>query len=65
MLSWLLGAGFVVLALAAVVVEVSARRAVPAKPTAGRLVAILVATRTGRLLVVALWVWVGWHFLAR
>lgn len=63
MLSWLLGTGFVLLALAAVVVEVTARRR--ARPTAGDLLRAAVATTTGRLIMVALWLWVGWHFLAR
>jgi hypothetical protein len=63
MLSWLLGSGFVLLALAAIAVEVNARRT--ARPTAGDLLAIAVSTKAGRLLMVALWLWVGWHFLAR
>lgn len=65
MTSWILGVGFVVLAVAGVVVELTARRAVPARPTVGELVGIVVATRTGRFVMVAAWVWVGWHFLAR
>ncbi|OLF16051.1 hypothetical protein BU204_19110 [Actinophytocola xanthii] len=60
-----MGVGFVVLALVGLAIELVARRAVPPRPTVGELVDILVATRTGRLVVVALWVWVGWHFLAR
>lgn len=63
MLSWLLGTGFVVLVVAGLAVEVTARRA--AHPTAGELVRVLVATRTGRIAVVLVWVWAGWHFLAR
>ncbi|GAB3451191.1 DUF6186 family protein [Actinophytocola sediminis] len=65
MTSWILGIGFVVLAMAGLLVELTARRAVPARPTLGELVGIIVATRTGRFVMVALWVWVGWHFLAR
>jgi hypothetical protein len=64
-LSVVLGVGFVVLALVGLALELSARRAVPPRATVGDLVGILVGTRTGRLVVVALWVWVGWHFLAR
>lgn len=63
MLSWLLGTGFVVLALAALIVERNARRT--ARLTAGDLVAAATATKAGRLILVALWLWVGWHFLAR
>jgi Family of unknown function (DUF6186) len=63
MTSWILGAGFVVLAVVGLAVELTAR--LRKRPTAGELMGILVATRTGRLVVVALWVWVGWHFLAR
>ncbi|MCT2585363.1 DUF6186 family protein [Actinophytocola gossypii] len=65
MISWVLGVGFVLLVLVGFAVELIARRAVPKRPTGGDLVRILVATRTGRFVVVALWVWVGWHFLAR
>lgn len=65
MTSWVLGAGFVVLTVVGLIVELTARRAVPKRPTVGELMGILVATRTGRFVVVALWVWVGWHFLAR
>jgi hypothetical protein len=63
MLSWLLGTGFVLLALAAAAVEVTARRT--ARLTVGHLIGAAVATKTGRLIMVALWLWVGWHFLAR
>jgi hypothetical protein len=63
MLSWLLGTGFVLLMLGGLVVEVSARR--QARLTAGDLLAAATATRTGRLIMAVLWLWVGWHFLAR
>ena len=63
MLSWLLGTGFVVLVLAGLAVEANARRT--ARLTAGDLVAAATATKAGRLVLVALWLWVGWHFLAR
>ncbi|MGH3759897.1 DUF6186 family protein [Actinophytocola sp.] len=63
MLSWLLGAGFVLLAFAAAAVEVTARRR--SRLTAGHLLTAAMATKTGRLIMVALWLWVGWHFLAR
>jgi hypothetical protein len=62
-LSWLLGTGFVLLMLAGLVVEVSARR--QSRLTAGDLLAAATATRTGRLIMAVLWLWVGWHFLAR
>lgn len=63
MLSWLLGTGFVLLALAALAVEVAARRT--ARLTVGDLLAAATATRTTRLVMAVLWLWVGWHFLAR
>lgn len=63
MLSWLLGTGFVLLMLAGLAVEVNARR--QARLTAGDLFAAATATRTGRLVMAVLWLWVGWHFLAR
>lgn len=63
MLSWLLGTGFVLLTMSALAVEVSARRR--ARLTAGDLLAAATATRTGQLIMAVLWLWVGWHFLAR
>jgi hypothetical protein len=63
MLSWLLGSGFVVLAVAALVVELTARRT--GRLTAGDVLAATTATKAGRLALAALWLWAGWHFLAR
>ena len=57
MLSWLLGTGFVLLAVSALAVEVSARRR--ARLTAGDLLAAATATRTGRLVMAVLWLWVN------
>lgn len=65
MLSWILGTGFVLLAIVGLIVELVARRADSTRPTVGELLGILVATRTGRVLAVLVWGWLGWHFLAR
>ncbi|MFI7680631.1 DUF6186 family protein [Actinophytocola sp. NPDC049390] len=53
------GAGFVLLGLVGLIVQL--RR--PA--LAAELLAMLVATRAGRVLTVLVWGWLGWHFLAR
>ncbi|MFC4859437.1 DUF6186 family protein [Actinophytocola glycyrrhizae] len=53
------GVGFVLLGLAGLIVQL-------AKPRlAAELLAMLVATRAGRVLTVLVWGWLGWHFLAR
>lgn len=59
MLSWVLGGGFVLLGLVGLVMQLTA----PGR--LAELLAMLVATRTGRVLTVLVWGWLGWHFLAR
>ncbi len=57
-------AGFAVLLLAALVLEVLARRgAGPA--TAAQVVAAAMRSTTGRVAVLLVWLWLGVHFLAR
>lgn len=57
--------GFVVIGLAAVAVEAAARRPGSRIPTFSDIVGFVMRERWGRLGVVALWWWVGWHFLSR
>jgi hypothetical protein len=53
------GAGFVALGLIGLILQLI-------RPgTLAQLLDTLVATRTGRILTVLVWGWVGWHFLAR
>lgn len=60
----LIVAGYLVLAAAAAGMELAARR--PGKlPTLGEAVATVNRTRTGRWLVLAAWIWAGWHFFVR
>jgi hypothetical protein len=57
--------GFVVIGLAALGVEAAARRPGSRIPTFSDIVGFVMRERWGRLGVVALWWWVGWHFLSR
>lgn len=53
------GVGFVVLGIVGLIVQLRRPR------LAADLLSMLVATRTGRVLTVLVWGWLGWHFLAR
>jgi hypothetical protein len=53
------GVGFGVLGIVGLILQLTAPRKAP------ELLATLVATRTGRILTVLVWAWLGWHFLAR
>ncbi|GAA3957530.1 DUF6186 family protein [Actinoplanes auranticolor] len=58
-------AGFAALLVVAVVADLVARRAGSGvRPLAATLTAAL-RTRGGRVVVLAAWLWLGWHFLAR
>lgn len=65
MADWLAVTGFLLLAAMAVGMESRARLADPPLPTAADMVGMAMATKVGRLLVVLIWWWIGWHFLAR
>lgn len=56
---------FGLLLCAAVALEVVARRPGAQVPSFGGFVSGLLRTRLGRLVVLAGWAWLGWHFLAR
>ena len=57
--------GFTFIAIALVALEVVARRRGSRIPTAGQMVGFLMQTRVTRVLILALWGWLGWHFFAR
>ena len=65
MITVVLGAGFVVLLLVGLIVELTARRPAANGSRLGELLSLVVATRTGRIIAVLVWGWLGWHFLAR
>jgi Family of unknown function (DUF6186) len=58
-------AGFTVIAVALIVLEVAARRRGSRIPTAGQMAGFLMQTRITRVLILLLWGWLGWHFFAR
>lgn len=55
---------FLVLAVAALLLDARGRRAGPAVPAAAALAAAM-RTTPGRVIVFAVWLWLGVHFLAR
>ncbi len=58
-------AGFAAMVVVAVALDLFARRAgSPVRPLAATLAAAL-RTRGGRIAVFGVWLWLGWHFLAR
>ena len=57
-------AGYVILLVAGVGVEVTARRHGERVPTIGVVLGRIMSTRAGRLAVMAGWTWLGLHFLA-
>jgi Family of unknown function (DUF6186) len=57
-------AGFLVLLLAALALQCAARRGAGAV-TVGRAVGAAMRTTPGRVAVLAVWLWLGVHFLAR
>ncbi len=60
----LIVAGYVVLALAAAGLELAARLT-GKLPTLGEAVATVNRNLTGRWLLLAAWIWAGWHFFVR
>ena len=56
---------FAALAVVAIAVDMAARRSdSTVRPLAAVLTAVL-RSRAGRVFVAAIWLWLGWHFLAR
>lgn len=56
--------GYLVVLLAAIALELVARRRDSRIPSIGTLLSRLMRTRAGRLAVLAGWVWLGMHFFA-
>lgn len=61
----LIAVGFALVFAVAVVVDIRARRPESAVRPFGDVLAVALRTRTGRIVVFVIWLWLGWHFLAR
>lgn len=57
--------GFTTIAILFMGLELAARRRASRVPTAGEIFGFLMQTRLSRLIVLASWAWLGWHFFAR
>lgn len=57
--------GYAVIILLLVILEILAHRRGSRIPKIGEWFGYLMRTRTGRLLVLLGWGWLGWHFFAR
>lgn len=57
-------AGYIVMIMAAVAIDVAARRGVGQLETLGDTIRAAMGDRTVRIAIVATWWWIGWHFLA-
>jgi hypothetical protein len=55
--------GYVVIAVAALLQEVRARRT--GRATAEDALAVVLRSQVGRPLLLAAWLWLGWHLFAR
>jgi hypothetical protein len=58
-------AGFVLIGLAGIVLELMGRSRRTTMPTFMRWVDLIRTLRYGPLVVLFVWWWLGWHFLAR
>lgn len=57
--------GFVLIGLAVVGVELAAHRPGSRIPTFGALIGFIMRERWGRMGMLFVWWWLGWHFLSR
>lgn len=57
-------AGYIAVIVAAVLIDVTARRSAGQVETLGDTIAAAMGERTVRVAVIATWWWIGWHFLA-
>ena len=57
--------GFAVLVAAGIVAEIAARRYPDRLTSLGATTRSLLRARWVRILVILVWAWLGWHFLAR
>jgi hypothetical protein len=58
-------AGFAIVIAALVTLELLARRKDSRIPTLGQWLGFLMRPRAGRALILAGWLWLGWHYFAR
>ncbi len=57
--------GFVAVIAALVTLEILGRRKIGRIPTLSQWLGYVMRARAGRALVLAGWLWLGWHFFAR
>ena len=57
--------GFVAVILALIALEVLGRRRMGRIPTLSEWLGYVMRLRAGRALVLAGWLWLGWHYFAR
>jgi hypothetical protein len=57
--------GFVAVIAALVALEILGRRKVRRIPTLSEWLGYVMRPRAGRALILAGWLWLGWHFFAR
>jgi hypothetical protein len=57
--------GFSVVIAALLVLEIVARRPGSRVPALGDWLGYLMRPKTGRFLILAGWVWLGWHYFSR
>jgi len=57
-------AGYIAVIVAAILIDVTARRSAGRIETLGDTIAAAMGERTVRVAVIATWWWIGWHFLA-
>jgi hypothetical protein len=57
--------GFCAVIAALVVLEIVARRPGSRVPTLGEWLGYLMRQKTGRVLLLAGWLWLGWHYFSR
>jgi len=57
--------GFVAVIAALVTLEILGRRKIGRIPTLSEWLGYVMRPRAGRVLILAGWLWLGWHFFAR
>jgi len=57
--------GFAVIIAGLVVLEILGRRKIGRIPTLGEWMGFVMRRPTGRALILAGWLWLGWHYFAR
>ena len=57
--------GFIIIIAALVVLEILARRKIGRIPTLGEWLGFVMRRPLGRALILAGWLWLGWHYFAR